>query len=239
MDKWVWTGFLGLMLLAGCQQDQALILDSTPRTRTPETTAGRTSAGSDNFAEHKRTDWATTAPIAGRLDPMGEVTRITVHHSGEVNELNSEADIVAHLRGIQTSQCRSKASGGLGAGDVAYHFIIDRNGEVWEGRSLRYQGAHAGNSTANRGNIGICVLGNFNVQYPSPHQQESLKELLERLMTSYNLDANNIYTHREIRAYYGLSATECPGRNLQSVTETVRQGFTGGRSTTLARQTRR
>jgi N-acetyl-anhydromuramyl-L-alanine amidase AmpD len=161
---------------------------------------------------------------------MGKVTRITVHHSGEVNDMNSEQEIITHLRNVQASQCRTKAAGGLGAGDLAYHFIIDRNGETWEGRSLDYQGAHAGNSLANRGNIGVCVLGSFNVQYPNERQKDSLKALLRRLTQRYGLTEREIYTHREIRAYYGLAATECPGSHLQSVVDAMRREPMGNRS---------
>ena len=199
---------------------------------------GATSRSGD-LAEHSRRDWASVAPIASLLDPMGMVTRITVHHSGEVNEMNSEEDIIAYLRCVQSSQCRTKASGGLGAGDLAYHFIIDRNGDTWEGRSLRYQGAHAGNSTANKGNIGICVLGNFDVQYPNERQKQSLKDLLNRLTERYGLTSAEVYTHREIKAYYGLPTTECPGSHLQVVVDSWRRAPARRGPMTLARDTRR
>lgn len=244
MFRWIWPSALAVALLAGCESDKVLVLDSTPTGSTARRVVSRggtsSSSGSSGvLTEHSRGDWARVAPIADRLDPMGKVTRITVHHSGEFNDMDSETEVIAHLRAVQSSQCRSKAAGGLGAGDLAYHFIIDRNGDTWEGRSLSYQGAHAGNSTANRGNIGICVLGNFNVQYPNERQKQSLKELLSRLTERYGLSSSDIYTHREIRAYYGLAGTECPGTHLQSVVDSTRRGSMGRGSAALARDSRR
>jgi hypothetical protein len=43
-------------------------------------------------------------------------------------------------------------------GDIGYHYIVDRSGAIWQGRRIRYQGAHARGS-ANNGNIGIVLLG--------------------------------------------------------------------------------
>jgi hypothetical protein len=255
LSKWLWLFIVGILALTGCAPDQVVLLDSTPAERTPgpvvthstrstvpgspRVAQGTSVSPKGSLAEHSRRDWAEVAPIAMRLEPMGKITRITVHHCGEVNDLDSEPQIIDYLRRTQSSQCRTKAAGGLGAGDLAYHFIIDRNGETWEGRSLSYQGAHAGNSTANRGNVGICVLGNFNVQYPNDNQKASLKALLNRLTTRYDLGADDIYTHREIRAYYGLSATDCPGNHLQSVVDGMRRGFKSGRSVVLVREARR
>lgn len=160
--------------------------------------------------------------MTDRLDPMGTVTRVTVHHSGEANNMQSEAQIAQQLEEYRVSQSRSAASGGLGAGDLAYHFVIDRRGVVWEGRPLCYQGAHAGNSLANRGNVGVCLLGNFNVQNPNSDQTRALRDLLNKLMARYRLAGSDVYTHREVKAQYGLATTDCPGTYLQQEVATLR-----------------
>jgi len=212
---------------AGCQGGGALRLASTPTgSRAVSSEPKREEAGS--LSDRSRDDWANVGPIGGKLDPMGQITRVTVHHSGTTNDLVTESEIIDYLRRVRTSQCRSKSDHGLGAGDLSYHFVIDRKGVTWEGRSLRYQGAHAGNSVANRGNVGICLLGNFNVQYPNDAQVTALRELLVKLRGRYGLSDRDIYTHREIRAYYKLSGTECPGTHLQSTVETMRLGLRAG-----------
>ena len=227
MPRWAGLCLLLSLAVVGCQSGQVVILDSTPP-ESPVSSRIPKTPHRGSLADRSRNTWAEVAPMTGRLDPMGQITRITVHHSGEVNDLSSDMDIISHLRRVQSNQCKTKASGGLGAGDLAYHFVIDRNGVTWEGRSLRYQGAHAGNSTANRGNVGICVLGNFNVQYPNARQRSNLRELLVKLTKRYALSDRDIYTHCEIRAYYGLSATECPGIHLQSAVDAMRHGFRVG-----------
>ena len=52
--------------------------------------------------------------------------------------------------------------------DIGYHYVIDRQGRIWEGRELSWKGAHAGNKQANENNVGIALIGNFeNVEPPA------------------------------------------------------------------------
>ena len=204
VSRWVKLSAFLLLFLAGCYSDKPLVLQSTPADRAISPAKAYNVANpakGGDLADHSRRDWARVAPISDRLDPMGAVTRITVHHSGDFNDMNSEEQIVAHLQAVQSSQCRSK-------------------------------------SAANKGNIGICVLGNFDVQYPNDRQKQSLKALLVRLMDRYGLANTDIYTHREIRADYGLAGTDCPGTHLQPVVDSLRRGSLGG-SGTIARASRR
>jgi N-acetyl-anhydromuramyl-L-alanine amidase AmpD len=153
---------------------------------------------------------------------MGTPTCITVHHEGDYASPMSQSYVCGHLRAIRTQQVKDKASGGLGAGDIAYHFIIEPSGSVWEGRSLQYQGAHAGNALANHGNIGICLLGNFDTQPVPEAQKRALRSLLVTLMKRYNIPPSAVYTHREVKQHFGLPATDCPGRNLQAFMDGLR-----------------
>lgn len=166
-----------------------------------------------------RGNWSICAPIVSRLEPMGQVTRITIHHEGmEVESVSSTSAVKEQLRKIQASHKER-----LHAGDIGYHFIIDCNGRVWEGRPIKYQGAHAGNGDANRGNIGIVLMGNFEVQKPTRAQLDSLRALTSYLMSKYHVTSSRLYTHREIRAKYGIGDTECPGRYLQREVDMMRK----------------
>lgn len=153
---------------------------------------------------------------------MGTPTCITVHHEGQHAGPMTQAYVCSHLRSIRSHQVKTRASGGLGAGDIAYHFIIDPSGNVWEGRPLQFQGAHAGNGEANRGNIGICLLGNFSDQSVPWAQKKALRSLLVMQMNRYNVPASRIYTHREVKRRFGLPSTQCPGRHLQTYVDGVR-----------------
>ena len=178
-----------------------------------------------------RAGWAERPPILSRLQPMGRPWRITVHHEGaEPEPVASEAEVAERLRAITRSQERTRSRGGLGAGDLAYHFVIDRAGRLWEGRSLAWQGAHAGNRAANAGNIGVVLLGNFDLQRPSPEQLTSLERLLEDLYRRYRISPEHIYGHDQVRAGYGLPPTRCPGRYLSAWLDNYRSQAAGARA---------
>jgi N-acetyl-anhydromuramyl-L-alanine amidase AmpD len=148
---------------------------------------------------------------------MGTPWRITVHHEGgDTDDLYAEPAVAERLRTITRVQERPIGEGGLGAGDMGYHFIIDRSGRIWEGRSLSWQGAHAGNCAANTGNIGVVLLGNFDVQEPTASQLLSLRQLLANLCLRYSIRPESIYGHDEVKSQYGLPSTRCPGRSLSA-----------------------
>jgi hypothetical protein len=170
------------------------------------------------FFIHGREEWATSGPLIGRMDPMGRITKITVHHEGmDAASACSPAQTKADLRTIQRGHEER-----MHAGDIGYHYYIDYNGRIWEGRDLRWQGAHAGNNDANRGNIGICLAGNFDLQRPTGAQISSLNMLLNYLMRTYHVSASNVYTHREIKRAFGLAGTDCPGKYLQQQVNAIR-----------------
>lgn len=60
--------------------------------------------------------------------------------------------------------------------DIGYHFAIDKDGKIFQGRSLEYRGAHAGTNSGNRDTIGIVFIGNHHpfdsVTNPSGYTNE-------------------------------------------------------------------
>lgn len=165
-----------------------------------------------------RTDWYAL-PTRANHDPMGKITRITIHHAGMgVEEEMPIEDVKAKLRLIQKSHQNHRHWA-----DIGYHFIIDCSGNLWEGRPLAYQGAHAGNNKANKGNVGICVMGNYDLQKPAAAQVSALRWLVADLMKRYGLPITKVYTHMEISAAYGFGVTDCPGRHLQREVDSMRR----------------
>ena len=163
------------------------------------------------FQIHPRSDWSESPPIESRLEEMGKVTRLTIHHAGMDGEEASLEAVYAQLRRIQKSH-----EARMHAGDIGYHYIIDCDGRVFEGRPMKYQGAHAGNGEANKGNIGIVVMGNFEVEIPSSAQLDSLNLLVEHLMKKHKIPTSRVYTHREVKRLHNLGTTRCPGEALQA-----------------------
>ncbi len=173
---------------------------STPIPSLPETVQVRA-----------RSSWGAR-PMRGNAKRMAHVDRITVHHSVCCTHAVSPREAIPFLKSIQTDHMD-----GHGWADIGYHFIVDSSGTVWEGRPLAWQGAHAGNDALNTGNIGICLLGNFDEQLVDSRQRRALEGLLVAMQSRYSVPVGSIFTHQE------LKSTECPGANLQRHVEEFRQ----------------
>lgn len=155
-----------------------------------------------------RSAWARVPIVESMIDPMSvKPYRITVHHSSEMSV--SLLDAPAALREIERQHMA-----GLGKNMpfacIGYHFIIGDDGQVYEGRPIRFQGAHSTGSN-NIGNIGICVLGDFDHHQPSKRQVVSLDNLLDRLCGMYGIQASS----RTIFCHKDFVPTACPGMNLE------------------------
>lgn len=206
------AGFLtlgaGAAFLAGCAA--AAPADTTRRTQYGRSTTAvdrprYRPSGPSGGAPHgviPRNAWAKGAPVPALMNRMLPVQRITIHHDGmDTFSSRGEGDAAIRLERIRTAH-RSK-----NWGDIGYHYLVDPAGRVWEGRPLYWQGAHVGGQ--NEGNLGICVMGNYEDQYPNDVQLEAVERFVATQMRQYGVAVRSIYTHRE------LAATACPGRNLQ------------------------
>ncbi len=133
--------------------------------------------------------------LVGRKQYKLKWQYITLHHSATL-EGNAEAFDRYH---------RKKRMGGL-----AYHFVIgngtdSQDGEVEVGwRWIRQL------QCDRRGDIQICLVGDFNRQQVSTAQFNSLVKLIRLLHEQYNIPLNNIRRHRDIKG----KITECPGKNF-------------------------
>jgi hypothetical protein len=96
-----------------------------------------------------------------------------------------------------------------GFADIAYHFLIDSEGVIYEGRQLNVRGAHV--QGFNTGSVGVVLLGNFNEEQPTQAQFESLADLVDYLRYTHGL--RYLAGHKD---YPGQSpdGTDCPGYHL-------------------------
>ncbi len=99
---------------------------------------------------------------------------------------------------------------------LGYHFLID-NGTLGKGdgqiemspRWIRQQcGAHCKANGMNERAIGVCLVGNFDYEKPTPNQMQSLTYLVSLLRKYYGIPASNIMGHREVSG----AKTDCPGK---------------------------
>ena len=150
-----------------------------------------------------RSQWTSRPPVYARILPMNGVERITVHHEGsEAVNFSDAASTAQRLEIVRQYHAVDR-----GWGDIGYHYVIDRAGRVWQGRDVAYQGAHVRDH--NPHNLGVMVLGNFDLQRPTEAQMTTLRAALIALQRSYRVPTHDVYTHQE------LMPTECPGVALQ------------------------
>ncbi|MBI1315148.1 N-acetylmuramoyl-L-alanine amidase [bacterium] len=132
--------------------------------------------------------------------PSRDWRHIVIHHSA------SEGGSVESI---------DKAHKGRGWDGVGYHFVIGNgdgmgDGEIestfrWRGQT---HGAHAGNNEYNQHGIGICLIGNFDEEYPSPAQMAAVKRLVAVLKHEYGVPSDEVIAHRDVKA------TACPGKHF-------------------------
>lgn len=169
----------------------------------------------DRLVVLSRSRWNARATRAN-VEAMGPVSKITIHHSaGSAFTGRSQADVADELLRIQRYHQSER-----GWADIGYHYAVDRTGMVWQGRSLKYQGAHA-RGAANHGNIGIVLLGNYMTQTVTTAQRRSLEALVEKLCDHFAIPPQRVYTHSEILG----GRTDCPGPAIARCVREIRSSL--------------
>ncbi|CAN5827972.1 hypothetical protein BH11PLA1_BH11PLA1_01100 [soil metagenome] len=162
-----------------------------------------------------RTAWTNVGVARPRdIFPIGQITRITVHHDGmNTFTTSGQGDAARRLEQIRGSHVNAR-----GWADIGYHYVIDPAGRVWAARDTRYQGAHV--KFKNEGNLGVMCMGNYDRQAVSSGTLGTLSRFLAAQQRFYSVPTARVFTHRE------LDATECPGTSLQR--EMVKMRMRGG-----------
>lgn len=161
---------------------------------------------------------------------------ITIHHTQDppLNSFNT-------VRGVQN---KHQTAPRLWA-DVGYHYIIDGNGDIYEGRPLGIEGHHS--PLFNGGNIGIVVAGEYQVtaSLPPPDvrriQRDTLFRLVDVLSLRFGEKEIGGHRQREITVLPTLLAdrsllddartepppTLCPGIILRPVVDELVRKYRG------------
>ena len=144
---------------------------------------------------------------AMRLRIPHAITHVTLHHTGSAEPLRPEDDPVAKLRGLQ-----SWGASARNWWDVPYHFLLDLDGRVYEGRDWRYMGET--NTTYDPGgHFLISVIGNYERQEPTPAQLDAIADLMAWALKEFDLPLDRIGGH------YDYADTGCPGQYLRRYLE--------------------
>ena len=88
--------------------------------------------------------------------------------------------------------------------DIGYHFMIDRDGKVYEGRSMAFKGAHV--RYHNDRNLGIAFLGDYTNAPLTTAQLQTAYNLTGAARKAYRIE--KLATHGELD---GVKASELKG----------------------------
>ncbi len=128
-------------------------------------------------------------------DNLADVySTVAIHHSAILLDTNETMRDVQDLH-MDTNHWA----------DVGYHYAIDKNGIVYEGRDIHVRGSSV--AGYNTGTIGVCVMGNFEVDIPLEIQRAKMQQLVNWLATTYTL--THLATHHEFNP-----GSVCPGKNM-------------------------
>jgi hypothetical protein len=232
------AGFLGTKALLGREQTAA-----APTAAQPSPAASASPASSPTAAAGASPTQAASAstgqsqpapigePVAVRVisragwaarDPQAAMERhtprrLTLHHTAVL--LDDDADSPARIRQHQDYHMDDPAHD---YPDLAYHFMVDRRGNVFEGRDLRYRGDTVTNYDP-AGHFLVCCEGDYDQQRPTPTQLRSVAALFAWASREYGIPA----TGKTLAGHRDYADTTCPGKSLEKL---IKDG-------SLARQT--
>ncbi|MGH9004164.1 MAG: N-acetylmuramoyl-L-alanine amidase, partial [Acidimicrobiia bacterium] len=179
-------------------------------------------------AIHPRADWGAELPPRGPLESERpeDVRFLLVHHSVSVNDYPAEA-VPDELRSFY----RLHTAPGKGWPDIAYNFLVDRFGGIWEGRAGSIEAPVKGDATGGSQGHALlcCFIGDHRTQAPSAEAQAAMVALLAWLAERYAIDtrpdtktsfvsrgsnrwpAGTTVTTTTIAGHRDMSQTVCPG----------------------------
>lgn len=188
----------------------------------------------DEYDLHKKNNYIGDKKLERTQQYFYPKTKIVIHHSAmPTKHMKNKQDIKKHIQEIQELHTFYR-----NRGDVGYHFLIGKFGGIYEGRA-GWPGiiwAHAQFNNFN--SIGINLLGNFQEEYPSKKQIESLTSLLIALCKYYDIKPHQqALMHAKsdktpyIKDFYDdaityhkvVGQTSCPGEHMEELIPFVKQ----------------
>lgn len=148
-----------------------------------------------------------TGDASQRLRVPHNITDITLHHTGSPKPMTMQEDATDRLQRL--FQWGKEARNWW---DVPYHYLIARDGTIYEGRDPRFAG-DTNTTYDTRGHLLISVMGNYDKQEPTEAQVTAITKLMSWAADKYDLTADQISGHFE------LADTGCPGASLKKLLE--------------------
>ncbi|MDO8119958.1 N-acetylmuramoyl-L-alanine amidase [Isoptericola sp. b490] len=154
-----------------------------------------------------------------------DLVGVVVHHTADSNDYSTVAEAMQKIRGDQAYHID-----GRGWCDIGYNFIVDKWGNIYEGRDNSLTepviGVHAGGF--NTGTVGISMLGTYSAAPPQV-TQEAVATLVAWRLREYHRDPtatmryytywgeNSRFDHQwvtlpRVLGHRDVAYTACPGQ---------------------------
>lgn len=141
-----------------------------------------------------RSQWGARPPKSRRS--ISDTNKIYVHHSVTAGTGGAQ-----EVRQIQTFHMD-----GRGWADIAYNWLVDDDGVIYEGRGWNVAGgATKGENTTS---IAVCYLGNADDQDPTDAAKAGINTVIAQ--ATADMGKQDVRGHRNAPG----ASTVCPGRHL-------------------------
>jgi hypothetical protein len=173
-----------------------------------------------------RETWSTVYNLTNTANRTPtNVTHLVVHHSDGQNNASDFAAVVRSYWDFHAN--------GRNWGDIGYHWLVDPNGVLYQGRAFNVDGnkdvigTHAGGFNTN--SMGICIIGSYTNIRPSEIAVSTMNEVLawkadergiDPLGSSLHTPSGNMQRH--IVGHRNVTATQCPGNTFYSMLPDIR-----------------
>lgn len=179
-----------------------------------------------------RSEWGADESIVTTPKDYARTEKFIIHHTASsklVPDSDGSGEYKSMVKNIFLYHINGK-----GWYDIGYNYVVDPNGNIYEGRvgGNGIVGVHAGGS--NTGSVGISVIGTYggNVkgEYTSHPLTQKIITSLEKLIgwvtanNNMNLNKTSEFHGKNIDGVVGhrdVGATNCPGDNLHQKLDSV------------------
>ena len=199
-------------------------IDAAELSSTAVTTAGGLSAPKPQI--FSRAQWGADERMRDKRSlRYGTVNAGFVHHTVNSNGY-SKSQVPSILRGIYAFHTQSR-----GWSDIGYNFLVDRFGQIWEGRYGGVDKAVVGAHTYgyNDYSFAMSAIGNFDTAAAPAAMLDAYGRLMAWKLALHGVDASATKqrvgrgTFPAINGHRDAGSTACPGRYLYAKLPQIRE----------------
>ena len=168
----------------------------------------------------KRSSWGAKSGSGCDSPIYGATTRgAVIHHTAGSNSY-TKSDSASIVRATQAYHMN-----GRDWCDIGYNFLIDKYGQIFEGRAggidKPVRAAHSGNGPVNEETMGVSLMGTFTSTEASSAMKSATVDLVAWRFSDYGVKAKGTYslggkTLNRIAGHRNVVSTECPGAKVYS-----------------------